>query len=442
MKQYYFFLILFVLCAFTAKSQSEHNLILNGDFELGNQGFTTEYTDGKGDRWGLYFEGRYVVVHNAGNHHSDFRSIHDHTKGDGSGLYMAVNGTEDTSLVVWAQTVIVKPNTKYKLSFWGITLTKGNTQPAILQFMIDGQSVGTTFTPPNPVEDSLWCQHEATWTSAEDTSIELSIRNWNIGMAGNDFGIDDISMKPMDTVAVYDTICQGVSYTDHGFYLPTQTQPGTYIYNLNLTNMKGADSVVSLYLTVNYPDTTTFAHTTCGSYVYKGEIFTESGNYFIPYTSESGCDAIDNLNLTISSASTIYVRDTVLVGEIYAENGFSIETFETGDFQDTLYLTSSFGCDSIVILLLNVISDISIEQYVQENMVEISPNPTTHYVTIRTNDSMEKIEIFTMNGKVFETKHLHKVNEEKIDVSSYVKGIYFLKVTTSKGAVIKKLIVQ
>ena len=75
-------------------------------------------------------------------------------------------------------------------------------------------------------------------------------------------------------------------------------------------------------------------------------------------------------------------------------------------------------------------------------MIEISPNPTTHYVTIRANDSMEKIEIFTMNGKLFETRYLHKMDEEKIDVSSFVKGIYFVKVITSKGTVVKKLIVQ
>ena len=87
-------------------------------------------------------------------------------------------------------------------------------------------------------------------------------------------------------------------------------------------------------------------------------------------------------------------------------------------------------------------SDISIEQYAQDNTIEISPNPANHYVIVRAHDVMEKIDIFTMNGKLFETRHLHKTDEEKIDVSSYVKGIYFVKVITSKGTVVKKLIVQ
>jgi len=76
------------------------NLIVNGDFQSGDTGFTTDYAPA-GD---MYDPGVYAVGIDPNDYHSAWASFGDHTSGTGN--MMIVNGLDDGSLgVVWAQDV-------------------------------------------------------------------------------------------------------------------------------------------------------------------------------------------------------------------------------------------------------------------------------------------------------------------------------------------------
>jgi hypothetical protein len=115
------------------------NLVVNGDFSSGNTGFSSSYSYSSGD---LHPEGKYDILTNPKVDHSNFSACGDHTTG--SGNMMAINGATVAGVSVWCQTVAVSANSTYTFSAWLASVHPSN--PAILQFSINGVNLGSTFT--------------------------------------------------------------------------------------------------------------------------------------------------------------------------------------------------------------------------------------------------------------------------------------------------------
>jgi len=156
-----------------------NNLIFNGDFSLGNTGFSTSYVYSTS----IVLADRYVITTNPNLNHSFFPACQDHTTGTGN--MMAINGAP-SSVLVWGQTVTVQPNTDYVFSAWTTLLTSGT----ILQFRINGTLLGSSFTIPLPA--CVWSQFLEYWNSGASTTATLAIINQTTAGSSNDFAIDDI----------------------------------------------------------------------------------------------------------------------------------------------------------------------------------------------------------------------------------------------------------
>lgn len=162
------------------------NLFVNGDFSAGNTGFTTDY---------LNFttpdlpEGYLGVGTNPTAFHSAFTTFGDHTSGAGN---MAVyNGAPIPGQVVWSQTVNgLTAGTDYYFSSWLSTVYPDN--PANLQFLVNGQAIGSVFNAPASV--GTWSNFYAGW-NAVGTSATFTIVNQNTIGTGNDFAIDDLALS-------------------------------------------------------------------------------------------------------------------------------------------------------------------------------------------------------------------------------------------------------
>ncbi|MDX1666353.1 MAG: hypothetical protein R3350_03955, partial [Saprospiraceae bacterium] len=183
------------------KSLSDVNLILNGDFSLGDTGFTTEYEEGT-DPGGLGLlktENHYAIADDPRDTHRRFASCNDHTSGDGN--MMIANGSGRPN-DLWCQTVTVEARTEYRLAVWVASMVSEN--PAILQFFIDGEAVGDALTASST--PCNWTELTSEWLSGSETTVEICLVNVNDSPAGNDFAIDDISLREIciagDTVSV------------------------------------------------------------------------------------------------------------------------------------------------------------------------------------------------------------------------------------------------
>ena len=204
-----------------------NNVITNGDFSQGNVAFTTQYTYNPTTLWNA---GTYTVGPNPNSVHPNFPAYPDHTTGTGN--YLIVNGSPIAGQQVWCQTVTVNANTWYNFSAWVLTLVASN--PAILQFSINGSTIGTPYSAPsNP---GVWAPFNATWFSGTNTSATICVVNQNTAGGGNDFGLDDISFSEATCTAI-DTIVVTILPNSDA----TITAPSLLCDNANPVNLTAAD---------------------------------------------------------------------------------------------------------------------------------------------------------------------------------------------------------
>ncbi len=188
------------------------NLVNNGDFELGNTGFYSAY----GYNSNLIPNDLYYVGINPQTYHPGFYACHDHTSGNGK--MMIVNGGTSNTEILWRETINVKPNTDYLLSYWLENISSITTVLAELQFMINGNLIGSVYTCPS--NQCIWGQFSEQWNSGNITSAVISIVDQNTQPGGNDFGLDDIniaelvSMKDSLTIVVKDKPVINILYNN------------------------------------------------------------------------------------------------------------------------------------------------------------------------------------------------------------------------------------
>ncbi len=74
----------------------------------------------------------------------------------------------------------------------------------------------------------------------------------------------------------------------------------------------------------------------------------------------------------------------------------------------------------------------------------VYPNPANNYVTVsNTTDALlNAAEIVDMNGRVVKTQKIANVSEAEINVSDLAKGVYMMNISTDRGSLTKKLVIE
>jgi|GEM_PF-1863507 len=186
---------------FDTHCQDGPNLVCNGDFELGNTCFTSEYNYTDTD---LAPGTTYAVTSDPDAlHWMDLCDYGDHTMG--TGLMMAVNsaqGDDPTDLTLWTQTMPVRSAQGYSLSLW--VSTWSFAAPAHLHVLVNDVELGELDAADVCGE---WQQFAFNWYSGTAATAELRIYSDLNG--GADFALDDISFH-----ATCETDCNGNGVAD------------------------------------------------------------------------------------------------------------------------------------------------------------------------------------------------------------------------------------
>ncbi|NNE13788.1 MAG: hypothetical protein HKN51_02345 [Saprospiraceae bacterium] len=170
-----------------AYNENEENIIINGDFEDGDTGFTTDYVVGTTSCFGAGFldcEGTYGILDDPSDGHTNFSACSDAV---GGGNMMVVNGAASLQ-EIWCQEVCIEPGATYIFSAWAASVNPAS--PAQLQFSIDGGLIGSLFSLSSSTCD--WEEFEAEWSASNETSVEICVTNQNTAAGGNDFALDGI----------------------------------------------------------------------------------------------------------------------------------------------------------------------------------------------------------------------------------------------------------
>jgi hypothetical protein len=187
------------------------------------------------------------------------------------------------------------------------------------------------------------------------------------------YGCDSIitlhlTIHHSDTTILYDTACDYYNWEVNNSIIGTYYQSGVYDTLLENANFNRCDSLLILYLTIYYNDTTIVTQKkACDSYFWdiSDSTYTQSGTYEYTITTSQGCTHQEILDLTINHSETVVFDVTAcdsiiwhgIKYDIPGEYYFDTITADSCERRETLHLTISHSemedfyvteCDSII----------------------------------------------------------------------------------------------
>ena len=325
---------------------------------------------------------------------------------------------------------------------------------------------GSGFYATTNVNNSNWgsveiennCTNTATLTATANNCYQF--QQWSDGNTDNPRSISlhqDSSFTAIFDLAdnynihIYDSICQGETYTDNDFYAIE-----TGIYTRRLISSNGCDSAITLHLTVNQHTTGIDTVVACNSYTWIDDItYTQSTNRpTYTLTNSGGCDSIVTLNLTIleciyTLTANVFNNDTTgtVIGSgqymhgdtatimALANNGFHFVQWKNGSVENPrkVVVTS----DTTFSAIFGANPPVAINDSKQLESLTLHPNPTSGIITFDRTD-IQKVEIIDAMGRLLMTIE----NKHIIDLSKLNEGYYTLRITLPKDTIVRKVIKQ
>lgn len=179
-----------------------------------------------------------------------------------------------------------------------------------------------------------------------------------------------VTVNPTPIVPTSAAICNGQSYQFQG-----QTYANAGIYNVITTDAQGCQTNNELTLVINPNLSSTVNESICegSSFQFNGQSYSSAGSFPVTLTSQSGCDSVVTLNLTVLPAPVTQLNEAICAGSAFAFGNQNLT--QSGQYTQTLQTAA--GCDSIINLSLTV-------------------NPTIQNTI---NSSICQGEVFTFNGQ-------------------------------------------
>lgn len=159
-----------------------------------------------------------------------------------------------------------------------------------------------------------------------------------------------------------------------------------------------------------------------------------AGKYEVFYGTPFDLDELSAIQgLDINNITHVKVIDVVgNVNENYAT--YDILGNKINDPWPTNFPSSGFDLDAVGVINFYTISEVN---ELNKNQFKVYPNPTTNRITIQGKTSIDKLEIYSQIGEKLNTT-LNQI----IDLTTYQKGIYFLKIYSKNQTITKKIIKQ
>ena len=220
------------------------------------------------------------------------------------------------------------------------------------------------------------------------------------------------------------------SYTWYG---QEYTQSGDFTHIIPAENEGECDSQVTLHLTINTPVNTDESVTTCDSFTWYGQEYTQSGDFThtIPAENEDECDGLATLHLTINNSVTNEITEEAV--NSFTWNG--VEYTVSGDYVDTL--ATAAGCDSIVTLHLTI-TTVGIDENAMTE-INVYPVPAKDVINIEGN-SIESIRICDILGKEIMSIDNIASDFTSISTENMLSGHYVLIIRDANGNVTNRRI--
>ena len=169
-------------------------LIVNGNFSLGNIGFTSDYN------FSYYAPCNYTTQP---DQWASFVTDHTPTL-DNMGL--TIDGCSMPNMRIWSQELVICPNTDYQFSLW---MSGNDVSPQQIEVKFNGVYQTLFMAQPlNPnATQTEYYKYTYNWNSGNNTNLTIDLTDLELESYGNDFVVDDISFRQAcfytDSVTIY-----------------------------------------------------------------------------------------------------------------------------------------------------------------------------------------------------------------------------------------------
>ena len=97
-----------------------------------------------------------------------------------------------------------------------------------------------------------------------------------------------------------------------------------------------------------------------------------------------------------------------------------------------------FALDNIKVFGNVILVPDNINEAYVEKTVKVFPNPANDFVSVSSENNINKIEVFNLLGEKIYVSEPQQTNYN-IYTSDYTNGLYLIKIKTDKGETIKKI---
>ena len=219
----------------------------------------------------------------------------------------------------------------------------------------------------------------------------------------------------------------------------TVSNGGTY--SVIATNENGCTAMASANVVAGYSVTNAISETTDSEFVWNGQTYTESGDYFQTFTAANGCDSVVTLHLTVNSVqyynifvisnnnaygtttgTGVYEANAVVPISAIANEGYEFLSWNDGN-TDTLRTITVTGDATYIATFIPATG-------IEENanlQIYIFPNPATDILNITSSETISEIEIVNALGQVVYRTEVNRDNAV-CDVEGLTVGVYFVRI--------------
>ncbi|GEM_PF-2545357 len=246
----------------------------------------------------------------------------------------------------------------------------------------------------------------------------------------------NLAVNDIAFTALTEEICYGSSRSFNG---RAMTEAG--IYRETLSTINGCDSMVELTLTVapileSSSEQTICAGDTIEFYTF---ILTETNSYTAVLKTAEGCDSMVILNLQVLESIETTIEDMLCPQDSLQFGDDMLR--EAGVY--TQNLTSINGCDSMVTLNLTMgtageggCMSVGIEEEFLQS-IEIYPNPVRQSLFIKTPTvKIDNIRLINLTGQVLLEQVFNRGNspsQQELNMQDFVPGVYWVLIQTEYG---------
>lgn len=195
----------------------------------------------------------------------------------------------------------------------------------------------------------------------------------------------------------------------------------------------------------------TIVTTSCDSYTFNNQILISSGVYVDTLINTYGCDSIITLYLTINTPNTGITQNSATLtanqnGATYQWIDCSTNTAIIGATNQS-YTAINNGNYAVVVTANNctdtsaciLVTTVDILESEKDNLFSIYPNPTNEKFTISLPVEDATITVIDMFGReVIKEQAIQKTIDLQLDNN----GVYIVNVITKQGTTSKKLVIN